>query len=121
MVNLVANRRGIGRLGCLAWIIVAIVLAYLGNSFGKPWFAYQQYRDEMKSAAAFAQALPDSAIRVRIVARADSLMLPVEARKVNIERTNERIIISSSYDVVVVIKFYGPVVLKFRPKISGPI
>lgn len=118
---MVKDRRGMGRLGCLVWILLLSIVAYLGVHFGEPWFAYQQYKDEMKTAAAFAEALPDQEIRRRIQVRADSLNLPVAARTVTIERTDSRITISSSYETVVHIIWYGPVTLKFAPKIQGPL
>lgn len=118
---MVRNRRGVGRLGCLVWLLILAAVAYLGTHFGEPWFRYQQYKDEMKTTASFGEILADSAIRVRMRLRADSLNLPVAARTVVITRTQNRITISAAYEEIVHLMWYGPVTLKFTPKVEGPL
>lgn len=124
MVNPAANRDGRGLLGCLFPLALIGVAVYLGVQFGRPWFASQQFRDEMHSTAKFATTLSDQAIRERIVARADSLGLPVEARRnLRITRlTNpERIVIESGYSVEIDLPVIGPKTISFRPHAEEPL
>ncbi|MES2123809.1 MAG: hypothetical protein V4503_03880 [Gemmatimonadota bacterium] len=120
MVNprLVSSRRGAGALGCLATLVITAALVLLAVRFGKPWFRYQQFRDVMKSSARYAVSIPDSVIRVRLLATADSLGLPKAARRVSIVRSASpaQIVISSDYTESVEIPLYGKVVVRFKPR-----
>ena len=119
MVNPATNRRGGSRFGCLFPLVLLVLLCYLGLKFGRPWFANEQFQDEIASAAKFATTLSDSAMRVRINARADSLRLPKAARG-NLRITRlldpQRILIETEYEQVIVLPFLDPVVMKFHPK-----
>jgi hypothetical protein len=112
------SRRGSGTLGCLLWVVGAAVLIFLAVQFGKPWFRYQQFHDVMRSSARYAVTLPDSVIRTRLIAVADSLGLPKEARRVTIRRSSApaKIVISSGYTEKVNLPLIGPVMLKFAPR-----
>lgn len=117
MVNPAANRRGRGMFGCLAPLALLALLLYLGVKFGRPWFADEQFQDEVRSTAKFASTLSDSAMRVRINARADSLGLPPAAKKnLRITRLNNppRVLVETHYDVTVTLPYIKPVVLKFH-------
>jgi hypothetical protein len=116
--SLVLSRRGGGTLGCLVWILLAAGLIFLAVQFGKPWFRYQQFHDVMKSSARYAVTLPDSVIRARLVAVADSLDLPSEAKRVTIRRSSApaKIVISSEYSEKVVLPLINPVVLRFKAR-----
>lgn len=117
MVILLADRSGRGRFGCLFTLIVLGVLLYVGIAFGRPWFAYQQFREEMETVLSRHEAISDSAIIARIRARADSLKLPPEARRVVLERlpSPPRIEVRSKYEVTVDLPIVGPKVLTFEP------
>lgn len=118
---MVIGRRGVSRLGCLTWLLLCAVGLYLATQFGEPWFRYQQYRDEMKTAISFGDVLTDQEIQRRVQARADSLGLPVEARKVVITRAKGIITLSAVYQEVVRLPWYGPVTLKFAPQFKAPL
>lgn len=111
------SRRGAGSLGCLASFVIAAALIFLAVQLGKPWFRYQQFRDVMKSSARYAVTLPDSVIKARLWATADSLGLPKEAKKVRINRSRSpsQITISSEYTEQVNLPLYGLLTLKFKP------
>jgi hypothetical protein len=118
MVRPAANRRGRGTLGCLVPLVLLGLLLFVGIKFGRPWFAYQQFRDEMSSVAKFATTLSDSAMRARLMARADSLRLPTEAKdRLQFTRLGDppRIHIETEYSATVVLPLLGPKVLHFRP------
>lgn len=124
MVNPAANRRGRGLLGCLIPLALIGIVIYVAVQFGRPWFANQQLRDEMRSAAQIATTLTDPAIRARIVARADSLGLPAAVRR-NLRITRlanpERIVIESSYSVEVELPVVGPRTMEFKPRAEEPL
>ena len=111
-------RRGTGTIGCLASLALTAALIFLAVQFGKPWFRYQQFRDVMKSSARYAISLPDSVIRARLLAVADSLGLPKEAKRVRIDRQRSpaSITISSDYVEKVMVPLYGPVTIRFKPR-----
>jgi hypothetical protein len=117
MVNPAANRRGRGTLGCLAPLVLLALLLYLGVKFGRPWFADEQFQDEVRSTAKFASTLSDSAMRARIVAQADSLHLPPAAKtnlRINRLTNPSRVLVETHYDVEVILPFIDPVKLKFK-------
>lgn len=113
-----SSRRGAGALGCLATLVITAALVLLAVRFGQPWFRYQQFRDVMKSSARYAVSLPDSVIRARLVATADSLGLPKSARRVSVVRSASpaQIVISSEYSETVEVPLYGKVVVHFKPR-----
>lgn len=118
MVTTVADRRGRINLGCLIPLVLIAAFVYAAVAFGRPWFAYRQYQTEMRSVAGMQQSLSDSVIRVRIAARADSLRLPAEAKRITIKRvgTPPRLEISAKYSQKVTLPFIGEKVLEFNPK-----
>lgn len=111
------SRRGAGSIGCLASFVLIAAAIFLAVQLGKPWFRYQQFHDVMKSSARYAVTLPDSVIRARLWASADSLGLPKDAKRLKIQRSKSpaQIIISSEYTEVVKLPLYGPLKLKFKP------
>lgn len=124
MVNPSANRHGRGMLGCMFPLVLLALFLYLGIKFGRPWFAYQQLQDEMRSAANFASTISDSAIRYRISARADSLRLPKDAKnRLRLTRLGDppRIIIETEYTSVVELPLIGPKEMHFHPVVEEPL
>lgn len=114
------NRRGGGMLGCLFPLALLGVGFFLAVLFGRPWFKYQEYKDDFKSAARFAQTLSDSVILARLQMQADSLGLPPQAKRIIIRRLSnpDRILIQAQYEVTVKVPLLGPRVLKFRPSVE---
>lgn len=112
------RRLGGSKFGCLGTLVVLVLLIYVGVLFGRPWFRYQRWNDEMRTVAGFASAMPDSAMRARLEAQADSLRLPAAAkRKLSLKRLPNppRMEIRSEYSETVMIPFLGETVLTFKP------
>ncbi|HEX3928347.1 MAG TPA: hypothetical protein VHW65_10145 [Gemmatimonadales bacterium] len=112
------DRHGRTSLGCLGTIVLFVVIGYLAAELGPPWLRYQQFNDEMRSAARYGVSLPDSVIRARIMARADSLRLPLAAHHVVIVRhrgTNGTIRISAPYTETIHLLLLGDRTLHFKP------
>jgi hypothetical protein len=123
MVNPAGNRRGRGLLGCLFPIVLLVGFIYVGIQFGRPWFAYRQYQDEMRSVAKQSEVLSDSAMTHRIRARADSLRLPPESKRLSIRRLPDppRLEIRSEYTQTVKLPILGEKVITFKPNAVEPI
>jgi hypothetical protein len=95
---------GRGKLGCLFSIALLVGTAYLIKDVGAVYWRSYQMQDEVKTQAAFAPALTDNVILERLVARADTLGLPLGPKQWYIKRTHEpsEITLRSAYDDSVV-------------------
>ena len=122
MVN-IRTRRGGSTLGCLFTLVLLGTAAYIALLFARPWFANQQFRDDFQVAARFASTTTDSAIRVRLVARAVSLGLPKEAKRISIRRfTSEGVVrIATRYDVTIQVPIVGERVMHFDLSVEEPL
>lgn len=98
---MVTTRRGIGRLGCLVFLLIAAAGLNFGVGIGEAYWRYFRYRDAMTQAARFAGTTSDEAIRARLAATADSLGLPPEAQKVTIRRAQAGVAIEARYTELV--------------------
>lgn len=123
MVNPVDNRRGRGLMGCLFPIALLVAFIYVATLFGRPWFAYRQYQDEIRSVVKLNETLPDSAMTRRILARADSLDLPEEAKRLSIRRLPDppRLEIRAEYTRTVHLPLLGDKVITFKPNGVAPL
>ena len=118
---MVAARRGGSTLGCLVTLLIIGAAVYVGIALGRPWFRYEQFRDEMTSAARFSTTLTDAQILTRLRAVADTLGLPPDAKKIIVKRLDPSggVVISVKYTERVTLPLYGEKVFKFAPKIVG--
>lgn len=94
---MVIARRGVGKLGCLFSLLIAVTLVYFGVNIGEVYWRYFEYRDAMQQEVRFAATRSDDEIRKRLRALADSLGLPQEAGRVSVRRGAAGISISASY------------------------
>ena len=118
------DRGGKSGIGCLGTIISILLIAFIGGRFIPPWLHYSQFRDEMKTEARYGASLPDSSIRMYLLAQVDSLGLPPEARKIIIRRRAGRpptITISADYTVKVSVPIFGFKLLHFKPTVEEPL
>jgi hypothetical protein len=100
---------GKARLGCLFTLAVLAAAVYVGLRFVGVYFRYYQLQDEVKSQASFAPGLSDTAIRDRLVAKADTLGLPLGPKEWTIRRTRSpsEIVIHAEYEDSVVLQLFG--------------
>ncbi len=111
-------------MGCLGSIVLIIAVAYFGARFFPPWLHYEQFRDEMKTEARYGASLPDSSIKMYLLAQIDTLGLPPEAKRIIIRRRAGRpptITISTEYTVKVNVPIFGIKLLHFKPVIEEPL
>jgi len=98
---MVRKRRGASTFGCLFMALLAIAAVYFGLKIGKVYWDASDYESEMKANAQGAELLTDKQIHDRIVAKADSLGLPDEAKEITVERVGRHITVSADYVVLV--------------------
>lgn len=84
--------------GCLSWILVVAIIAYVGVHVGAPYMRYYRFRDAVNQQVQYATFRNDDGIRQAIWAAADSLSLPEEAYHVTVERAPSAIRIFGAYD-----------------------
>ena len=120
MVAPARGEAGKVRAGCLVLLAALVGLGYVVKDVGGVYLRSYQMQDEVKTQAAFAPALTDKAILERLVARADTLGLPLGPQQWYIKRTNEprEITIRAAYDdsaVFQVLKWRKVVRFHFTP------
>ena len=127
MVTAPNAEAGKGRLGCLLFVLVVVVALYWGIAFIQVRYRFYQMQDEVSNDATFAPTLSDQVIRDRLVAKADSLGLPLGPKMWTIRRESspsKDIMIYSAYDDSVVINLPGwTKVFRFRfePQARAPL
>ena len=114
------------KLGCLVILILLVGAIVVGKDFGAVYLRYYQMQDEVKSQGSFAPALSDKAIRDRLVARADTLGIPLGPTDWYIHRTTSpaAIVIRGAYDDSVVVQLFGyrkVFLMHFVPTITAPL
>jgi hypothetical protein len=118
------NRAGRSGLGCLASIVLLVLIGYLGTQFIPPYMRYEQFLDSMRSNARFATTMADSTMRNQLIAQADTLGLPVEAKHIVIRRQHgppATISISSQYIEIVKLPVFGIKLLHYKPSAEAPL
>lgn len=118
MVRLLRDRRGMGRTGCLLWILLLVAGAYFGVQIGGVYLRYWRLVDEMRTQAQFAPSLTDETIRRRLLRKVEELGLPPEARAFTIRRSTRprEIHIFTTYQEIVEFPFYTRT-LTFNPEV----
>ncbi len=92
------NRRGGAGIGCLGWILIMAIVAYVGVHVGAPYMRFYRFRDAVDQQVLYATFRSDDGIRQEIWSAADSLGLPEQAYHVTVERAPSAIRIFGAYD-----------------------
>jgi hypothetical protein len=98
---MVKTRRGATTFGCLFMGLLGVAAVYFGFKIGQVYWVNYDFQDTMKQNVRFAETLTDKQIHDRLVAKADSLGLPDEAKEITVERTGRHLAISADYMVQV--------------------
>ena len=94
---MVRIRRGVGKIGCLLFVLILAVVGYFGEKVGAAYWNAYLYRDRMQGEVLFAGHRSDAVIKRRLAAFADSLGLPEGASNVIVRRGAKSIYIYSEY------------------------
>ena len=114
--------RGMSKLGCLLVLVILGTGVYYGIPVTSSYMRYFRLLDEMKMQARFAPGLDNPVIRRRLVAQADELRLPPDARKFSIWRRGRprEITITTSWQETFTFPFYTHTIT-FRPEAKAPL
>jgi hypothetical protein len=120
MVTTLTGRRGASSLGCLVMLALFAVAVYYGIHIGGVYLRFYQLQDDMQQQARFAGQLTDQAIRLRLLAQADSLL--GQTPKLTIERGGRpyRITIQASYTETVELPLFKHTFV-LAPKAEEPL
>jgi hypothetical protein len=94
---MVRRRAGASTLGCLVTLLIVAAVGYFAVNIGEVYWRYIQYRDAMVQTSNFARQLSDEEILRRLRAKADSLDLPAQAKRIQLRRSASRISLSVQY------------------------
>ena len=98
---MVKRRRGASTFGCLFSVLLVLAAGYFGLKVGQVYWNSYKYQDTIKEQTMLAETLTDKQIRDRVVAAADSLGLPEDAKDVTVERVGRHISVSADYVVMI--------------------
>lgn len=115
------SERGEGNFGCILWGLVVVVVAYVAWMMVPVKIASAQLGDFMEDQAKWAETHPPARIEKSIVAKARELKLPLDPKKVHVERRGDHIYMKAEY--VVPVEFVGGYVYEwhFEHDIDRPI
>ena len=111
------RRRGKVSIGCLLLTALIGIAGYVGWAIGQPYWRFYQYQDAMVQEARFAERSDNDAILQHLRAKADTLDLPVEAKKINIRRRQNQIWIWADYTETVALPMFSRD-LSFQPHVQ---
>lgn len=98
---MVKNRRGATTFGCLLTTLLLVAVGYFGLKVGKVYWDAAEYENVIKATVRLADTKSDRQIYDRIVAKADSLGLPEEAKEITVERKGRHLYVGADYVVMV--------------------
>ena|SRR5215471_10147375 len=93
--------RGSGRLGCILWLAVLAITAYIGYKVIPVKVATSTFYDFMQEEAAFASIRPVKQLQREILAKAKELNLPLTEENLVIKKVTESITIEAHYEVTI--------------------
>jgi hypothetical protein len=93
--------RGAGRIGCLLWLAVLGVTAYIGYKVIPVKVATSTFYDFMQEEAAFASIRPVNQLQHEILAKAKELDLPLTEDNLKIKKLRESITIEANYEITI--------------------
>ena len=119
MVAGARSKRGASSLGCLFGIMVIVALLYYGLDIGRTYWKYYHLKDEMETSARFASTQGDDVILKHLIGVAQDLVLPAEAQRFVIVRSQHpaSVTIRTRYTVTIVLPFKHKLVT-LRPEVE---
>ena len=116
-----SGERGEGNLGCIFWGVVMALVIYVSWVMVPIKISTSQLSDFMEDQALVAAHRSPDAIEKAILTKADELGLPLDEKKLKVEKKREHIFMTAEYTVPV--EFVGGFVYEwhFRHDISRPV
>lgn len=99
------GQRGEGNLGCILWALVVIVLAHVAWMMVPVQIASAQLHDFMEDQAKWAESHPPARIEKSILSKAQELKLPLDPKKLDVQRRGDHLYMQAEY--VVPVRFFG--------------
>lgn len=113
-----AVRRGASTIGCLFWLLIFAAILYFGVNAFEVYYKYLEYKQAMDAEVRFRSMLADNTLLANLRAKADSLGLPEDAKKITIKREKGQISIEAHYDETIDLPGYKKEI-HFEPKAKG--
>src|SRR6185503_13821610 len=82
-------------------MLFLVAIGYFGSKVGKVYWDAKEYENVIKASVRLADTQTDKQLYDRIIAKADSLGLPEEAKEITVERKGRHLEISADYMVMV--------------------
>ena len=114
------TQAGEGRLGCFLWLGLVLLFAMIAWKVVPVRIKSSELSNYMEEQAKFAYRASPAALKKRIVAKARELQLPVDPKKVIVQRRGGRIVLECSYTVPLKFPFYT-YLWKFDLSIDRPV
>ncbi|MGB3562553.1 MAG: hypothetical protein WBH85_02700 [Thermoanaerobaculia bacterium] len=100
------TRAGEGRLGCILWLSLTLIFVMIAWKVVPIRIKSSELSSYMEEQAKFAYRASPEALKKRVVAKTRELDLPVDPKKVIVERRGGRIVLKCTYTVPVEFPFY---------------
>ena len=93
------NRKGEGKLGCLIFLVIVVMIGYIAYNAGPPYYRSVQFMDEVeaKSRRAAVDGWSDERLRQDIEQMAVSLNQPVMPKDIKISKSGYNLIVRIEY------------------------
>lgn len=99
------GQRGEGNLGCILWALVVIVVAHVAWMMVPVRIASAQLSDFMEDQARFGEHRTPQQIEKTILNKARELELPLDPKKLSVQRRGDHLYMKAEY--VVPVQFFG--------------
>ena len=114
------TQTGEGRLGCFLWLSLLLLFAMIALKVVPIRIKSSELSSYMEEQAKFAYRASPAALKKRILAKTRELQLPVDPKKVIVQRRGGRIVLKCSYTVPLEFPLYT-YLWKFDISIDRPV
>lgn len=97
---------GEGRLGCLLWLAAVGVAVMIALTAVPVKLNDLEFGDYMEEQAQFSGRAPADTLKARILKKAKELEIPLDAKKLKVEKNSRRVRIRCTYTVTLDFPFY---------------
>lgn len=115
------GEKGEGKVGLLIALVVVAIIIFLGVKFIPVRIAAYEFRDFVEQECRYAAVRKnDSAVHTRIMNKARELDIPLDKKRLKLQRTHNEMIITASYEKPIDLKVYT-YVYKFSVREKAPL